>query len=83
MLEHVRKKEQRSGRFPTPHNAGRLPATRCLLVASTALLILCDEPLAVNEGQGLTWGAQRQLNLTVDEKIELLTPENASPTIRR
>ena len=81
MFEHVWKKRKRSGFFPGKYKAARLPWTLPLLVVSAAVLILSGEQLPVNEGQGSARGEQPQVNLTVDEILDLLTPQNASPTI--
>ncbi|MCH2131970.1 MAG: glycoside hydrolase family 32 protein [Pirellulaceae bacterium] len=54
-----------------------------LVLALSVMLTLSGKLFPEHECQGIAWGEQSQLNLSVDEKIDLLTPANASSSIRR
>ena len=81
MREHVFKKPNRIRHATWRGKGVRLQGTVLLLAVYGIILTLCGNPISVSEGQGTAWGQQRQINLTVDEKVELLTPKNASPSI--
>ena len=81
MWDSAWKIEKRNGIFPNNYDAARLPGAFLTSAICLALLFLCPHLLPVSEGQGSAWAEHPQLSLTVEQKIDLLTPENASPSI--